>query len=282
MLKHFELTAVGLLACWVAASACAGDTGTDPAHLYAWGENAGWLNAGPTNSEVTIHFDGNSGWLSGYAWAESIGWINFGDSTGGPYNNNGAADWGVNVASNGRLSGYAWCENAGWINFGHALCDAAINTATGDFSGRAWGENIGWVMFRGTSPAYGVRTLAFDTQAQGSPNWWLDCYSVTESYDAGDGVPAWQKYVMDADPRIMGNFLRITAVSNSPSGTAVAFGPASARRYYTLVRRENLRAGVWDDVPGQVRVPVGGGTQTLRDTNTASQAVFRVDVTVAP
>lgn len=281
-MKRIMLAAAGLLTFGAAVSAPAGNTGTDPAHLYAWGENAGWVNAGQTTSEVTVHFDGNSGWLSGCAWCESIGWIKFGDSSGGPYNNNGAADWGVNVASNGRLAGYAWCENVGWINFGHAQCDAAINTATGDFSGHAWGENIGWLTFRGTLPDFGVRTLAFDTQAQGTPNWWLDCYSVAESYDAGDGVPAWQKYVMDADPRVTNNFLRITAVSNSPSGTDVAFSPASTRRYYTLARRERLTAGVWDDVPGQVRVAGGGGAQTLRATNTASQAFFRVGVTVAP
>jgi len=41
----------------------AGNTGTDSAHKYAWGENVGWANAGPTNYEVTVHFDENTGWL---------------------------------------------------------------------------------------------------------------------------------------------------------------------------------------------------------------------------
>ncbi len=27
------------------------DVGTDPAHNYAWGENVGWGNAGPTNHD---------------------------------------------------------------------------------------------------------------------------------------------------------------------------------------------------------------------------------------
>ena len=79
-------------------------------------------------------------------------------------------------SADGDLSGYAWGENVGWINFDHAQCDAAINPANGEFSGHAWGENIGWLKFKGTTPDYGVRSMAFYTQPQGTPNWWLeDC-----------------------------------------------------------------------------------------------------------
>jgi hypothetical protein len=105
-----------------------------------------------------------------------------------------AADTGTDPAHE-----YAWGENVGWINFGHAQCDAAIDPANGEFSGHAWGENIGWLKFNGTSPDYGVRSMAFDTQAQGTPNWWLGAHGVTEGYDAGDGVPASDKYVMDTN-----------------------------------------------------------------------------------
>ena len=88
-----------------------GNTGTDPAHKYAWGENVGWANAGPTNYEVTVHYcEGTGGWLLGYAW----------------------------------------------------------------------GENIGWLKFKRTSPDYGVRSMAFYAQPQGTPNWWLDHHGVTE------------------------------------------------------------------------------------------------------
>lgn len=261
----------------------ADNTGTDSSNKYAWGENVGWANAGPTNDEVTVHFDENTGWLSGHAWGENIGWIVMGSAGGGPYANTTSNNWGVNLAASGDLSGYAWGENVGWINFGHVQCDAAIDPANGELSGHAWGENIGWLKFKGTSPDYGVRTLAFDTQAQGTPNWWLDHHGVSESYDTGDGVAAWRKYVMDTDPNAAGDYLRITAISNTPAETDVAFTPASTRRSYTLTRREDLTQGGWSNVVGEVDVQYGtGGAKTMQDTNVAAQAFYTVEVTVEP
>ena len=159
----------------------------------------------------------------------------------------------------------------------------AGNTGTDPAHKYAWGENIGWLKFKGTSPDYGVRTLAFDAQAQGTPNWWLDHHNVSEGYDAGDGVPAWRKYVMDVSPTNTDNALRITAVSNAPAASVVAFTPASTRRYYTLARRENLQTGGWSNVAGQVGVQYGtGGKKTMQDTNAAPRAFYRVNVTVCP
>ncbi len=45
-MRVMRLVTVILLAGTMAARAA--DTGTDPAHKYAWGENVGWANAGPT------------------------------------------------------------------------------------------------------------------------------------------------------------------------------------------------------------------------------------------
>lgn len=267
----------------LATAARAGDIGTDTANKYAWGENVGWANAAPSNNEVTVHFDGASGWLSGYLWGEGVGWLRMGSPAGGPYSNASSNNWGVNLAADGKLFGYAWGENVGWINFGHALCDAALNPTTGEFSGRAWGENVGWLNFKGASPAYGVRTLAFDAQPQGTPNWWLDHYGVGEGYDAGDGVPAWRKYVMDVAPTSAGNALRITAISNAAGVQAVSFWPASSRRYYTLEGRSDLVSGSWSGVSGQApRVSGTGGTQTLSDSGVAERAFYRVSVSVTP
>lgn len=266
-----------------ALAAVAADTGIDPAHKYAWGENVGWLSAQSSNHDVTVHYyEGSNGWLSGYIWGENIGWIVMGSAGGGPYANTGSNNWGVNVAASGQLSGYAWGENVGWIKFDEVLCDAAINTTNGEFSGHAWGENIGWVKFKGTSPDYGVRSMAFYTQPHGAPNWWLDYHGVNEDYETGDGVPAWQKYVMDTDPNVAGDFLRITVVSNGPAAKLVTFAPASARRYYTLARNEDLMGGGWSNVVGQTGVPGTGGDQTMPDTNTASEAFYGVKVSVEP
>ncbi len=281
-MRKMRWTAVAWLAGTLAGQA--DHTGTDPVSKYAWAENAGWVNAAPTNAAQTVyvHFDGNAGWLSGYAWGENIGWIKMGADSGGPYVNTASNNWGVNLASNGKLSGYAWGQNVGWITFGPALCDAAINTTNGAFSGHAWGENMGWISFSGSSPDYGTRTMAFDAQPQGTPNWWLDHHGVTESYDAGDGVPAWKKYVMDTNPNVSGDYLRITAIIDSLTARSVTFSPASPRRYYTLTRREDLTAGDWSNVAGQVGVVGWGASQTMQDTNAAARVFYRVNVTVTP
>lgn len=262
--------------------AATGDTTTDPVYKFAWSENVGWMNACPKNNEVTVHYyEETGGWLSGYIWCENIGWIVMGNSNGGPYGNTTRRTWGVNVDANGDLSGYAWGENVGWISFDHPLCDAAINPTNGVFSGHAWGENIGWLTFKGVSPDYGVRSMAFYTQPHGTPNWWLDTYAVSESYDAGDGVQAWQKYVMDVDPTIASNDLRITAISTTSTNRTITFTPASTRRSYTLSRRDDLTAGNWSNVAGQSGIRyTKGSIKTLQDTHTTTQMFYRVTVTV--
>jgi hypothetical protein len=76
--------------------------------------------------------------------------------------------------------------------------------------------------------------------------------------------------------------LVITAVSNTPTATAVAFTPASTRRYYTLARRDDLTAGAWSNVVGQVGIQGVGGQQAMQDTNAATRAFYSVNVTVTP
>lgn len=280
------MNTLGWLPVLLPAMALAGltdNSGTDPGNKHAWGENVGWANAAPANHEVSVHFNGDAGWLSGYVWGENIGWINMGNTGGGPYANTSADNWGVNVANNGGLSGYAWGENVGWINFGSVNGNAAIDLSTGHFSGHAWGENIGWLALSGTSPDYGVRTRAFDSQSQGTPNWWLDFHGVTESHNAGDGIPAWQKYVMDTDPNIAGDYLRITSMSTSKTGVTVVFSPASPRRYYTVKRCKDLTLGEWSSVAEEDPVHYAtGGEKSVHDTNTAEQVFYSVDVQITP
>ncbi len=264
-----------------------GNIGVDASAHTAWGENIGWANAAPNRDGVLIHFDGSSGWLSGYAWCENVGWIKLGAGTG-PYPNTGAADWGVNLDGAGVLSGYAWGENIGWVKFDPASGGVTVNFASGALAGHAWGENVGWLRFSGAAPDYGVRTLAFDAQAWGTPNWWLDHYGVNETYDEGDGEPAWREYVADTDPNDAGSYLRIVAVSDAPVAPSVAFWPASTRRYYTLSSRPSLQSGAWGDVAGQSGIQGAGGQQVLRDGSGAThgspapQMFYRMKVSVSP
>lgn len=284
-MSYFERVTkcVSIVFLTVIFSGRADNIGVDSAYKYAWGENTGWVNAAPTNYAVTVHYyEETGGWLSGYIWCENIGWIAMGSAGGGPYVNTTSNNWGVNLAANGDLSGYAWGENVGWINFGVAECDATVNPTNGEFSGHAWGENIGWIKFKGLSPDYGVRSMAFYTQPQGTPNWWLDAHNVTEGYDAGDGIPAWQKYVMDTDPNAEGDYLRITSVSNALTTKSVTFSPASTRRYYTLQQNADLKTGGWSNVVGQAARPGIGGNQTMQATNSATRVFYNVKVTVTP
>ncbi|MFP6906017.1 MAG: hypothetical protein VCG02_12415 [Verrucomicrobiota bacterium] len=261
-----------------------GDGNIDETNKYAWAANVGWVNVAPSNGSVTVHFDETSGYLSGHAWGENVGWIKLGDDSGGPYANDSATDWGVNLDGTGLLSGYAWGENVGWIKLDPTHGGVTIDTGSGAFAGYAWGENVGWLKFSGTAPDYGVRTLAFDTQAQGTPNWWLANTGVDENFDEGDGVPAWQEYIADTDPSDATSFLRIETVSHTPGGVDVQFSPASENRYYTLSRRADLPAGTWSDVPGNINIPGVGGINVLEDTGTATQQfyIYRIGVQVSP
>ena len=144
----------------VSGSAVLAAGNIDAANKYAWAENAGWQNWSPTDGGVTVVANGANGYLTGYAWAENVGWVNLGDGTG-PYANDSATDWGVNMDASGNLSGYAWGENVGWISFSNAYSQVTVNTTTGSFDNYAWGENIGWIHFKNATPAYNVRTTAF-------------------------------------------------------------------------------------------------------------------------
>ena len=279
--KRFLITICLLIASLVVSRPTAADaSGIDPDHAYAWAPNVGWVNVMPEGQTIRVHFNGEEGWLQGFAWSENVGWINFGSHAGGPYANNSATNWGVNLAASGSLAGYAWGENIGWINFDHAYCTAALDMSSGDFSGHAWGENIGWLSFGSTSMIFRLRTQAFDPAPNGTPSWWLVHHDVDEAYDTGDGVPAWQKYVMDTDPHAYGDALKIESVTTTALGhTEVVFTPASPRRYYTLLRASSLTTPI-DWSPVQTHVAGQGSSQIITDAGDGPRAYYKVIVRV--
>ena len=124
-------------------------TSIDPAHKFAWQENAGWTNWADGASPARVH----ATFLSGSIWSENCGWITLGDGTpggAGAYTNASGSDHGVNIALDGRLSGFAWGENIGWITFDTAAAlgasgSARLDRAAGRFRGWAWAENLGWL-----------------------------------------------------------------------------------------------------------------------------------------
>jgi hypothetical protein len=248
----------------------------DTTNKHVWAENVGWTVAVQTNDGMTVHFDGNSGYLSGFAWGENIGWLKMGDNSGGPYSNDSASDWGVNMDGSGTLAGYAWGENIGWVNFNPIHGGVSINITNGLFSGYAWGENIGWLQFKGSTQDYNMRTRAFDSQPLGTPNWWLAHHTVVENYDDGDGVPAWKEYVSDTNPTNPASYFYISSISN-PSFAIVTF-LSSSRRYYTLQYCEDLINGAWANIQGQVNIQGADGLDSLQDSTNATKRFYRVRV----
>jgi hypothetical protein len=251
----------------------------DATNKCAWAENAGWVNTSPTNSGVTVHFDGTGGHLTGYAWGENIGWIKLGVTSGGPYKGTSSTNWGVNLDAAGTLSGYAWGANVGWIKFDPLHSTVTIDMATGRFNGSAWGENVGWVRFQSAAPDGTVRTTAFDTQLHGTPNWWLALDGIDENYDTGHGIPAWQAYVADTDPTNPSAYFHIVAISNQTSTVCFL---SSSRRVYTLERCADLQSQNWTNVLTQTDIPGTGGLDSLRDPSVAVQGFYRVKVALPP
>ena len=121
---------------------------------YAWSESTGWTDFRPTHGGVTVH----DTYLSGYAWSGNIGWIKLGNDSGGPYQNTGSGNWGVNADPDGNLSGYAWSEAWGWISFKTPHSQVRIGPE-GHFEGYAWSQNVGWIHFGSPSSTYNVRKI---------------------------------------------------------------------------------------------------------------------------
>lgn len=133
----------------------------DPANnnsQFAFGENAGWLNAQP-NGDGQDGLQVSDSALSGWMWGENVGWISLSCSNTASC---GTGSYGVSNDACGHLAGHAWAENVGWINFSPATAGVTIDPTTGDFSGSAWGENIGWITFASTGAhPYKVTTSWF-------------------------------------------------------------------------------------------------------------------------
>src|ERR1039458_3266391 len=120
-------------------------TTIDAANRYAYGANIGWMDwRGDTNNGTVI----SECVCSGYIYSANVGWINLG--SGSPanqiqYQNNSAADFGVNQDGLGNLSGYAWGANIGWVNFEQLSGKPKVNLLNGQMSGYVWSANCGWI-----------------------------------------------------------------------------------------------------------------------------------------
>jgi len=265
----------------------AAGTTIDPFNEYAYGANLGWLDwsggSGQTATGVVI----GAYVCSGYIYSANVGWINLG--SGAPanqiyYQNNSAADFGVNQDGLGNLSGYAYGANIGWITFEQAYGQPRINMINGNLSGSVWSANCGWISLS-NAVAY-VQTDSISPGAldgNGLPiAWELQNFGHTgvdpNADPDHDGMSNLQEYLAGTDPNNTNSNLRITAESFSSGGTSAALTWNSVpTRYYYLQKSLKLGTNLWTDSGLGLISPAAGSSTTggFTDTN-APTRFYRV------
>ena len=237
------------------------------------------------------HADGANGSVlgdyvcSGFVYSANIGWINLGSGSpanGIEYQNDSAADFGVNQDGLGNLRGYAYSANIGWINFetNGAPC---INLLTGQLSGWVWSANCGWI---GLSNA--VSYVQTDSLQQGAlapdglPIAWLLSNFGSTNVDAGadptgKGMTIGQDYLAGTDPNSANSVLRITAESFSSGGANASLTWDSVpTRIYRLQETLGPSMANWSDSSLGLIAPDGATTtRSFTDTN-APARFYRV------
>ena len=138
----------------------------DPANVYAWAPNAGWINFGCTNCNAQI----TDSAITGRAWSDNYGWVYL-DCADTP-----SADcthpFGVTNTPSGELGGEAWSPNSGWVYFNGVnnvnisgtltseTSSASINNS-GQFTGVVWGDNTKNILFDNCGSNCGVSVTSW-------------------------------------------------------------------------------------------------------------------------
>lgn len=233
----------------VVALSLQADTTIDPGNSYAYGANIGWVNAeGDVANGAVI---GQAVCL-GYMYGANVGWIHLGDGTpdnGMSYENNSAADYGINHDGAGNLTGYAYGSNIGWISFEQTYGQPKVNLLTGVLSGYAWSANTGWINLSG------MVTLTLDsgpdTDADGIPDAWEYGHTNALGVLAGsnadvdhDGVSDSDEYGADTNPFDSNDYLWVTL--DKAGGTTNTLSWATRpTRLYRLQSVAALTTGEW-------------------------------------
>jgi len=255
----------------------------DALNRFAYGANLGWMDwsggSGETASGVVI----GEYVCSGYIYSANAGWINLG--SGSPanlvqYQNNSAADFGVNQDGLGNLRGYAYGANIGWVNF-ESNGAPRINLVTGQMSGSVWSANCGWI-----SLSNAVAYVQTDTIQQGAlatdglPVAWLLTNFGTTNVNAGadptgKGMTVAQDYLAGTNPNDSNSVLRITAESFASGGTnaSLTWDSVPTRCYYIL-KTPSLISPSWSDSGLGLISPSAGSTTMAGITDTTAPARF--------
>jgi len=167
-----------------------------------------------------------------YAYAANVGWLDLGN--GAPanqiqYQNNSAADFGVNQDGLGNLRGYAYGANIGWISFENTGA-AKVDLLTGRFTGSAWSANCGWISLSNALAYVQTDTIQKGALApDGLPVAWLlqnfGTTNVMANADPdNDGQSNLQEYLAGTAPNNTSSCLRITAFAFAREGVFIRGG----------------------------------------------------------
>lgn len=273
--KRSCLPALVLLA--FASPSALADSTISSANKFAYGANAGWINFRHDQPASPDGIVFGEFFLSGFAYAANFGWINFGDGTpsnGIGYQNNSAADCGVNHDGAGNLSGYAYGANIGWINFGWAgpadVNRPRVDLLTGAFSGFAYSANMGWVNL-GTGNLSTSSMQSTDSDADGVADAWertffgnLTTATATSDSD-GDGATDKDEYLAGTAPGDRSDYFKIiTSTYNGSLTQATVVFTTDVTRLYRLETSDSLGVtpDVWTDSAFGTFAPDPGTTTT--------------------
>ncbi len=250
---------------------------------YAYGANIGWMDGrGDTANGAVI----GQYVCAGYIYAANVGWINLGSGSpanGIHYQNNSAADCGVNQDGLGNLRGYAYGANIGWIQFENTG-GPKVDLKTGNLSGSIYSANCGWISLSNTVAHVQTDTIASgaDSDSNGLPDAWervnFGAIGVNPNADPdGDGMSNAQEYLAGTNPNDASDKLMITAISATPGGTltTLTWKSTPARCYY-LQKNPGLTPSLWVDSGLGIIAADGTSTQRSLADTVAPARFYRV------
>jgi hypothetical protein len=259
------------------------ETNINATNKFAYSANAGWIDArGNTNNGAII----GEFVCSGYLYGADIGWINLGSNApvnGIQYQNNSAADYGVNHDGQGNLRGFAYSPNVGWINF-ESNGAPRVNLQTGKLGGFIYSANCGWISLSNAFAVVQTDTIpaGTDSNANGLPDAWERIYfgalGVNPLADPdGDGMSNQEEYLAGTNPTNSSSNLKITAFTSSPGGTNVSLTWNTVlSRYYLIQETTDLGSAVWADGGLGAIVPTNSSTSRTLSTAFATNRFYRI------
>ncbi|HKQ39579.1 MAG TPA: thrombospondin type 3 repeat-containing protein [Verrucomicrobiae bacterium] len=245
-----------------------------------YGANIGWMNwqGDAANGGVIGAFV-----CSGNVWGANVGWINLGSGSpanGIRYQNNGAADFGVNHDGAGNLTGYGYGANIGWLTFtnrdagGTPYEGPKVDLLTGRLSGFVWSANCGWISLSNQFAYVQTDSINYgpDSDGDGIPDAWelqfapnLGVLNGAGDND-GDGLSNAEEFIADTNPLDPNSNLRIMSIAKAdpPSPTKLTWTSSPTRVYRIRSTMMLADPQPWPDIGLGLLAP-DPGTSTTRN-----------------